>query len=67
MTKWRKAIIKDCSYDKKDDEVLNLILENMCFRIRRAMMCLNDTSSYIRAGFKVGHLWVRQEMSLGVK
>ena len=32
-------------------------LKNMCFRMRRAMMCLNDTT-HIRAGFKVGHLRV---------
>ena len=62
-----------CSYGNHDNEVVEYeILDDMYFETRRAMMCLNDTSSHIRAGFKVGHLSLegqlcRQEMSLGVK
>ena len=48
-----------CSYGNHDNEVVESeILEDMCFETRRAMMCLNDTSSHIRTGFKVGHLRV---------
>ena len=33
-------------------------LKIMCFRMRQPIICLNDTSSHMRAQFKVGHLRV---------